>query len=186
MGKEIDPELLRKLLRYEPETGKLFWLPRTPDLFHDTTDRRGVNWCCQAWNGKNAGREAFTANSAGYRMGAVFGRNYGAHRVAWALTSGSWPKMIDHINGDRSDNRLANLRSVSRLENQRNMKRGSDNKSGQTGVGWDSSRDRWVAAIGVGGRTDHIGRFDKKADAIAARKQAERDFGFHPNHGRAA
>lgn len=179
----LDPALLRRLLRYEPETGKLFWLPRTPDLF-EPTPSHGADRRCLAWNNRLAGKLAFTACNRGYFIGAIFNRRYQGHRVCWAIYYGRWPEgQIDHINGNPSDNRITNLRDVSNLENGRNQRMPKNNTSGFTGVLWD--RGRWVARIKVHGRARHLGRFVNRDDAIAARVAAERAEGFHPNHGRA-
>lgn len=181
----FDIGTLRRVLRYDPDTGKLFWRVRSVDLFSSTEDSRGPAWACAAWNAKNAGREAFTANSHGYRAGAIFGRRESAHRVAWAIAHGRWPNCIDHINGNAADNRLVNLRDAGRAGNQRNLKLNARNSSGSPGVVWDEGRMRWRAEIGDSGKTVHLGRFASKQDAIAARQVAERELGYHPNHGRA-
>lgn len=185
LANQIDPAMLRKLLRYEPETGKLFWLPRDEAHFLATGDSRGSGWSCRAWNAKNANRQAFTAISNGYPTGAIFGKNFGAHRVAWALYYGAWPeKVIDHINGDPADNRIVNLRDVSSALNQRNSKLNKRNASGHPGICWDKSRKRWSAEIGGGHYKRHLGRFCALADAISARREAEKALSYHPNHGR--
>jgi hypothetical protein len=173
------------LLRYDPDTGKLFWRERSADLF-TSKDRRGAAWACAAWNAKNAGREAFTADNHQYRVGAIFGQMQSAHRVAWAITHGVWPDCIDHQNGDASDNRLFNLRDAGRSGNQKNLKLFATNSSGVPGVVWDAARRRWRAEIGDRGRTKYLGRFTSKSAAIDARRKAECELGYHPNHGRAA
>lgn len=166
------PELLRQLLRYEPETGKLFWLPR------DCTSRR--------FNSQYAGKEAlYCINNKGYPHGSIMAHRYNAHVVIWAITHGAWPSgQIDHINGVKTDNRLVNLRHVSAAENQRNMKRPINNTSGIVGVGWCAGKRKWRASINVNDRTRHIGYFSDIADAATARKAAEVEYGYHPNHGR--
>lgn len=180
----ITPELCRQLLRYEPETGKLFWKERTPDLFDLPTIEQNER-CCRLWNGRWAMSEAFTSNHDGYREGRIFWQPFRAHRVAWAIHYGEWPvAYIDHINGVRHDNRIANLRCVSRAENQMNITLPSNNTSGVIGVAWSASKKKWSAQIGTGGRVFNLGRYDRIEDAIAARKAAERRLGFHPNHGR--
>jgi hypothetical protein len=178
------PELLRKLLRYEPDTGRLFWRKRTPDMFEGQS--RNAQDCCNAWNNKFAGREAFTSISGkGYNSGAIFGRNYRAHRVIWAIFHGEWPRgQIDHINGNPSDNRIKNLRDVTNEENHRNMKTRSDNTSGVMGVFFYKTRKKWEAYIKTDGRKKHLGYFANIDDAIAARKAAEIKYGYHKNHGR--
>ncbi|MGE3246144.1 MAG: HNH endonuclease signature motif containing protein [Beijerinckiaceae bacterium] len=178
-------EMLRTLLNYDPETGLLTWRARTPNLF--AAKRYTAERACKIWNTKNAGKLALNIPDAhGYRVGAIAQAPIKAHRAIWKLVTGEDPEFIDHINGDRSDNRWCNLRNVTRLEQQRNLKTPASNKSGCRGVHWDKSREKWVAAIQVKGRSQHLGRFVSKTQAIAARKSAERRFGFHPNHGRPA
>ena len=178
------PDDLRQLLRYEPETGKLFWRERTLGTFKN--GRHSAAHSCAKWNAKHAGKEAFTpTGDAGYRQGSIFSKKLHAHRVIWAMTHNEWPsEQIDHINGIRDDNRLINLRIVSRADNQRNQKRRIDNTSGITGVSWDSKRKKWCAEIQAGGKKHYVGRFDSLHAATVARKQAEHRHGFHANHGR--
>lgn len=172
------PDMLRNLLSYDPETGALTWLHRPASLFKCEKD-------AMLWNAKNAGKKAFTCLKRGYLMGAIFGKTVPAHRVIWALRHGAWPSQdIDHINGDRNDNRIANLRCVSRTENCRNKTRQVRNKSGRTGVHWCSTNEKWVAAIGIGLTKKHLGMFHSFASAVAARARAERKYGFHVNHDR--
>lgn len=171
-----------RVLKADFETGKLYWLPRTPDMFTD--GKYQAERVCSLWNRKLAGKEAFTANLNGYRQGEIFGRHSKAHRVLWLLYTGKWPSAdIDHINGIRSDNRIENLRVVSRAENLKNQRLRTNNTSGVTGVSWDKRSGKWHAHIQVNVRRKHIGYFTKISDAIAARKAAEVEYGFHANHG---
>ena len=178
------PEELRKLLRYEPDTGKLFWRERTPDMFED--GKQSADTACRQWNTRRAGKEAFTTDSGtGYRQGRIFTRAYLAHRVIWAMAHNEWPEeQIDHINGVRDDNRIENLRSVSNSENSKNQKLSSANTSGHMGVYWLPKTRKWLAQIKVNGRGLHLGHYTEKDDAVAARKAAEAKYGFHENHGR--
>lgn len=185
MAKEIDPQILRKLLRYEPETGKLYWLERGDDLFK-TIGRRTAKHSAACWNARCAGKEAFSR--AGTRCaGTLFGKTYLAHRVAWAVHYGAWPNAeIDHINGNARDNRISNLRDVSRKDNCRNTSVPSHNSSGIMGVSWHKRQKKWRAHIKFDGEYRHLGSFSDISDAISCRKEAERRLGFHPNHGRTA
>lgn len=168
-------EDLRQLLRYEPDTGKLFWLERK-DGSHGSA----------MFNTRYAGREALTAFRNDKALtGSVNGKPCLAHRVIWALVHGEWPTgQIDHINGDPFDNRLSNLRQVESFENQRNMKRPSHNTSGVCGVSWNGARKKWQVRINARRKTVMIGMFKDFDEAVIARKQAEEDYGYHPNHGR--
>jgi hypothetical protein len=173
------PELLRKLLRYDPDTGKLYWRERTSQVMPDGNYRR-------RWNNRFSGKEAMTApDGHGYFVGRIFGKKHLAHRVIWAMVNNEWPiEDIDHINGSRGDNRIENLRHVSRVENSRNSAMKSNNTSGVVGVSWSRRDKRWRAGICIDGKEIFIGNFIDKADAIKARKNAEVAAGFHPNHGR--
>jgi hypothetical protein len=175
---DITPDLIRQLIRFEPETGKYFWRERPRDMFDAD---RSYNW----WNTRFSNKETLNVKSGtGYLCVDILGRNYKAHRVIWAYHHGEWPAgQIDHINGDRCDNRLSNLRVVTNAINSKNRRAGTANTSGFVGVGWLKVRKKWGAQIMVNGKTISLGRFSDIADAIDARKIAEVRFGFHPNHG---
>lgn len=175
-----EPALLRKLLRYEPETGKLYWLERTLEMFPHAR-------ACISWNARFARKEALTSlDRKGYRRGAIFNKFYAAHRVIWAIVHGEWPpEQIDHINGDKQDNRLGNLRAVSNSENLKNQKRPKNNTSGIIGVYWNKQLVAWHAQIKINGKKKHLGTYQCIGAAAAARASADLKHGFHRNHGRA-
>lgn len=183
----MEPAELRKLLRYEPETGKLYWLPRPAGMF--ATQR-----AASTWNSRYANTEAFTASlpnsrdsETAYLQGNVLSKHHLAHRVIWAIVYGEWPKdQIDHINGDRADNRLKNLRQVSVVENGRNQKLRKSNNSGVMGVHWYGARNSWQVYIDINRKRVHVGYFTDFDAAVSARRAAEVKYGFHENHGRAA
>lgn len=175
-----DPELLRKLLSYDPETGILTWRERPLEMFKNKAS-------FARWNSRYAGKEAFVTEVAGYKIGSLLKGHYRAHRIIWAMLYSAPPVgQIDHINGDRSDNRLVNLRCVSIAENRRNQKTPITNTSGFIGVGWHKHTGKWRASIKINGRGIHLGGFDTIEEAIQAREAAQRELDFHPNHGRAA
>lgn len=177
------PELLRQLLRYEPDTGKLYWRKRSPDQFND--GKQSAEHICKKWNSRFAGKEAFaTTHPDGYKRGCILYREHLAHRVIWAIAYGEWVDEVDHINGIRDDNRISELRDGSNGINHKNKALCSDNTSGICGVWWDKSRQKWCAEIRSEGKKKYLGRFTGINDAIAARKKAEAKHGFHPNHGK--
>lgn len=163
------PEILRQLLDYRPETGKLFWREREGNA---------------RWNTGYAGKEALTAtNSHGYLHGQVMKNFAFAHRVAWAIIYGVYPSgCIDHIDGDPANNRIDNLRDVPSKINSRNGKKRSDNSSGVTGVRKRGAK--WLAYIRIDYKRVDLGSFDSLEAAVSARKRAEEDGDFHRNHGR--
>lgn len=178
-------ELLLRRLSYNGDTGELTWKPRTPEEFK--VGRYSQERACKIWNTRYAGKSALnTENGHGYKVGAIDGEMYMAHRIIWKMVYGTEPECIDHENGNRSDNSHSNLRSVGYLENNRNQALKTTNKSGCAGVHYDKRQKRWVARIRKPGKRMNLGAFERIEDAIAARKEAEKRIGFHPNHGRAA
>jgi len=178
-------EIAGNFLRYDPTTGKLFWKERTDyTSFKDGVGGRKAN--CNRWNGHYAGKEAFTSKkSGGHLHGAIHGKSYMAHRVAWAIFyQEEPPQYIDHINGDPSDNRIENLRAVTAAENSQNQKLRSDNASGTHGVSWDSKNKKWMAAMRINGKSFWLGRFEIKEQAEAEANLARSRLGFHENHGK--
>ena len=146
---------LQELLRLDEVTGLLFW-----------RERKGQ----AQWNGRYAGKRALTANDGyGYFCGQVDGRQMKAHRVVFALVHGFLPPEVDHINGDRGDNRPANLRAADRAGNCRNTKVafGSSQYRGVQAVG-----TKWAAKIRDGKAQQHLGRFETETDAALAYDQA--------------
>lgn len=163
---------LQEALDYMPDTGALVWKIRPLHHFKNLTSQK-------KWNTRYAGKVAGTFDHEGYVLVGVGGVLMKAHRVVWAISHGSWPSgCIDHINHDRADNRLENLRVVSRSENNRNMAA----RSAHPGVRWRARTSKWLASIRANGKQVHIGSFATLEEAIAAWERAKDRLGFHPNH----
>ncbi len=183
--KPLPPQsLLLQLLRYDPETGKLYWRSRSPLLFVSGAHR--ASHVAAAWNKRFADKEAFTASSHGYRVGSINGSLYLAHRVIWKMNTGQEVDALDHINGYVDDNRLANLRPIDGQGNQKNAALSRNNRSGVVGVGIHAPSGKWLARITSDRKTIILGYFDSFDDAVRVRKEAEVLHNFHPNHGRPA
>lgn len=154
-GPPLTPERARELLAYNPESGALTWRNPPP--------------------GRKRGALAGT-DSRGYAQVQLDQIFYKAHRLAWLIQTGEWPRhQIDHINGIRRDNRWCNLRDATPAENARNKRSSRRNKSGFRGVSWNRHRQKWDAAIGWNGRTIHVGCFANFDEACTARLRVERE-----------
>lgn len=156
--KELTAERLREVLDYDPDTGVFTRKVRTGNV--------------------KIGDVAGSFNGKGYIRIGIDGRLHRAHRLAWLYVTGEWPKdQIDHINGDRGDNRLANLREVNNAENQHNLRKArADNTTGFLGV--SPRYGKFRAYIMVDGKNKHLGCFPTPEAAHAAYLEAKR--GLHP------
>lgn len=167
----IDQARLKQLLDYDPETGEFRW---RADVKH-------------MYAGRVAGTEFKSTNAqTKYLRIKVDSVTYMAHRLAWLWANGSMPSDdIDHINGDGLDNRLSNIRVVTRNENLRNMPKQKSNTSGLTGIHWRARTQRWIAQINKKpGRRMHLYCGPDLFEAVCIRKSAELKLGYHANHGR--
>lgn len=142
----IQIDRCRDLLLYYEATGIVVW--------------RGYKPGSLSWQ-----PEAGTLKPSGYREIKVDGKLYKTHRLVWFLTHGTWPVGdIDHINGDKADNRISNLRDVSTQINCLNAGAQQRSPSAMRGIRWDPKRKKWVVQC----CSKHLGRFDKEQDAIDA------------------
>lgn len=175
----LDAAFVRSRLSYDPLTGQLTWLAKT---VRDGAFRRHD----LAWNTTYAGRETGSVNAYGYLVVNIGGRPYPAHRLAWLITHGVWPKaMIDHANGDKVDNRLANIREATPSQNCMNTAIRTDNTSGAKGVSWHPQTGTWRAAIKVNGKKRSLGLHSTVQSAAAVYASAAREeFGEFACEGR--
>lgn len=183
MDRKAIPEqkLLLELLSYDPETGLLTWKTRSEEFgaAHGFTKQS-----IRMWNALYSGKVAETRLRHGYVGVTIFGETYFAHRVIWKMVNGVDPNHVDHGNGRKADNRLINLSDVTASGNQKNRKLAKTSRSGVSGVHWCKTTNAWVARIKVDGKHISLGRHRDFSAAVAARVGAERQYGFHGNHGR--
>lgn len=161
-----DEEKMRlfEILEYNPDSGKFFW----------KIDR----W--RVYKGMIAGSD----NGQGYIVIRIKRKAYSAHRLAFLYMNGEFPENeIDHINNIRSDNRWCNLREVDHQQNMKNQLLSSRNKSGHCGISIDKGMKKFRVEIAVHGKKKYLGCFEKLEEAIAVRKNAERENMYSKNHG---
>lgn len=189
--RDLPVDYLRQIYLYDPETGAITHKERPLSMFAVTkykSGTRSAEWSQRRWNTMHANKSAIHKGLTRYGQKTVAfnGACYLAHRVAWALHYGEIdPSLyIDHINGDPTDNRICNLRLVDHGENMRNRKVGKGQaQNGAFGVRLDKRVNKWTAMIGGRGRRVWLGQYATRDEAIEARLNAEREFGYHTNHG---
>jgi len=159
--KNITQERLQEALRYDPTTGDFWWREQA----------RGRRL------GQRAGRI-----SAGYVQIHLDKGRYQAHWLVWFYHNGTWPtEEIDHINGNKLDNRIENLRLATRSENRQNHKTMRNNTSGFMGVRWSKKDKKWVASINVNRKSYYLGGFDTPEEASVAYLNAKQQLhSFQP------
>lgn len=164
--KELTQERLKELLSYDPDTGVFTWLkPSSTRL--------------------KQGDIAGTPHNKGYLVIRVNYQRYLAHRLAWFYMYGVWPsKFMDHINTDRSDNRISNLREATNAQNMQNGVLKKSNTSGFRGVSWHTKSNKWKAGIVINGKACHLGLFSSKEEAsLVYNEKAKEVFGlFTPEY----
>ena len=118
---------------------------------------------------RKTGKLAGTLHHTGYTQIAFKGKLYNAHRLMFLLHNGWLPKVIDHIDGDRSNNKIENLRPATWSQNLQNMKLRPTNKSGCKNVSWSNAKRKWAVQLSINGRQTNLGRFDdlELADLVA-------------------
>jgi hypothetical protein len=154
MSQTLTADRMRELLHYDPETG----------IFRYNVSKGPAR----------RGDVAGTIGNHGYVQIRVRGKKQLAHRLAWLYVHGVWPaELLDHINRDKTDNRIANLRECDQTHNMQNKAIYKSNSSGCIGVTWLRSEGKWLARITANKRRRVLGLFTEFADAVAARRRAE-------------
>lgn len=179
-AEQLTVDVLREALEVNGQTGALTWKTR-PEGHFDCKHKAA------RWNGKYAGKPALTARDArGYARGCLNGVFVYAHRVILALQDGEWPKgEVDHINRDKADNRPANLRVVTHQQNRlntENVDRANEKRARKKSKKINTfagirrgSRKKWYVRLKHAGKLYHLGSFGCFAQAVKARKSAQRE-----------
>lgn len=176
----MNQEFLNNCFSYQPETGVLHWKLRPLEHFKSQQAHK-------RWNARFAGKRAGSLGSNGnrhYWICVINRKRISAHRLIMLMLGRLSDGMeVDHMNGNGLDNRLVNLRIVSRRQNNMNLRRQSRNGSGVTGVRFNRPANTFSAFIISHSIREWLGTFDNLLDAACARKSAEHRYGFGPSHG---
>lgn len=159
----LSQALLKKHYNYDPNTGK--FTAKLPTHFH------------------NVGDEIGSISVEGYLETSIKNKRFLVHRLIWLYMTGNLPEQVDHINHNRQDNRWINLREVNNTNNIKNCSLSKNSVTKINGVNLIKATNKYRAYITVNKKQIHLGIFDNINEAIAARKQANIDYGFHVNHG---
>lgn len=175
------------LFDYCQETGVLTHKLRGPHQF-PSSKRISAETRCLQWNNCYASKRAGWVNNMGYSCVVFGGKTYLAHRVIWRMIYGEWPDFhLDHVNGNKTDNRLSNLRASSPKHNAKNMKIRADNTSGVGNISWHKQRKKWCVRMrNEVGVYKHYGLFEDIEEAIKVRNAIASSNGYSERHGLSA
>ena len=175
---DLTQSKLQDLVIYNPVTGLMNWVKRPLNNFNNKR-------CGNTWNSRFAGKEVGSLDSStGYLVTTINDKDRYLHRLAWFYVYGVWPECIDHINHNKTDNRICNLRSVIKADNAKNFSLSKNNKSGVTGVIWHKKACKWQSYININKRSIYLGLSQSMFDAVCLRRSAENKYNFHENHGK--
>lgn len=179
-----DAEFFRGLLSYNKNSGRLRWKARDEGAYKGQPQQKIAGII--RFNKYSAGKFADTSLAGhGYRAVTIHNTKYKAHRIAWIMEYGSIDgEVIDHLDGDPTNNKIENLRCSTQAENMKNMSFPKHNKSGIVGVRFHKASNKWIASIKHCRKSLHLGIFPDIQDAIAARLAAECELGFSARHGK--
>jgi hypothetical protein len=159
MKKQLTQKRLKEVLKYYPSLGIFRW--RTTG------------------SGRKKDENAGCKDSHGYIRIRIDGKLYGANRLVWLYVHGYFPEHgIDHIDRNRSNNKIKNLREVTQQCNMRNIGNRIDNASGVKGVHWNKSRNKWMAQICINEKRKYLGIYKKFSEAVMARYKKEKELNW--------
>ncbi len=111
-------------------------------------------------------------NGNGYLRVAIKYKYYYVHRIIFLMHHGYLPKFIDHIDGNRNNNKLENLREATHSENAQNQKTPINNSSGYKNVFWHKTKKSWAVCISLNNKLHHFGNYQNLTDAIQVAKES--------------
>ena len=172
-----DIDFLKSILEYDPNTGLLIWKPRPYTMYK----HKGF---CDKFNRESAGKIATHLGPRGYLIVSINRTSYFAHRIIFFMEHGYCPDVIDHDDGNQTNNKIKNLKESTNQKNNQNMKKLNTNISGVTGVSWHKKYQKWQVHINVNKKLKNLGMFTDLNEAIKIRKIAEKENNYHINHGK--
>lgn len=153
----LSREEILELVYYDKDSGEILWKANS--------------------GAATLGRKCGWTRPDGYRQVYIKKHPLLLHRVIWLLENGEWPsKLIDHINGDKSDNRITNLRLANNEQNGRNSKIHLKNKSGERNVFWREGHKKWEVSVRVNKKTIYLGWFKDYEFACLVAQEARDKF----------
>jgi len=130
------------------------------------------------------GQKIGCVNGKGYKQTLYKGKIYTIHRIIFLMQHGNLPKFIDHIDGNRTNNRIENLREATHQQNCWNMSFSTRNSSGIKGVSWNKQRKQWIAQVGINGKPMYFGGYkDLELAELVVQMAREKYHGKYTNHG---
>lgn len=175
-----ESKYLNECFHYEQNTGELLWKQRPLRHFASPSIHKQLN---TRFAGKPAGA-FFKTKTGAYRIVRLDGVIYYAHRLIFKMINDFEPEIVDHIDGNTTNNRIENLRSCTNQDNCKNARLSKTNTSGHTGVSWSHQKKKWRANIVINSKQIYLGSFTDFNKAVEARRNAEIEYGFHVNHGK--
>ena len=172
---KLTQKLLKELIYYDEKTGEFIWKERQKHHFNIKDNR----YSYRTWNTRYSNTIADKLNNkTGYKSVRINKKHYLSHRLVFLYLYNYWPIEIDHIDNDKTNNRINNLREVDSFINKQNIKIRKDCKSGVSGVRYDKIRNKWHVSITINKKFKFIGRFDNFDDAVLTRYNYEIDYNW--------
>lgn len=180
MSMKVTQDIAREFLSYDIESGEFIWLPRDRKWF--ATDQSYKRWHTM-YCGKRAGYPHKIYDGYFSRTIEIYGVRWQEHRLAFLYMTGDVPGMIDHMDGNPSNNAWDNLQASSYAENSKNRAMSRNNTSGVNGVSWHKRIGKWAANVRLDSKLKHLGYFVDFDEAARVAQSARDGNEFSSRHG---